>query len=124
MEFAYFDGDDIGAPLELLLLENKVSEASEYSRTISEAMRRLKADLEGLTGGDILFSGGDDLLIVWKQRCADSGEIQEIRDKFSSYCGRTVSVGFGATASEAMGNLRKAKLSGKDRAVVSTVIHA
>jgi len=123
MEFAYFDGDDIGGPLELLLLEDKVSDASNYSKLVSVAMGQLISDLKSNPEVDVLFSGGDDLLAVWRQGGIDASEIEKIRRRFAGLCGRTISVGVGSSAPEALGNLRKAKLSGKDRTVAPVVIH-
>ncbi|GAA3892483.1 mCpol domain-containing protein [Streptomyces sedi] len=122
MEFAYFDGDDIGGPLELLLLEERVSDACNYSKLVSAAMGKLISDLSASRGVDVLFSGGDDLLAAWRQGRVDVGEIEAMRRRFTGLCGRTISVGVGSSASEALGNLRKAKLSGKDRVMATMVV--
>lgn len=123
MEFAYFDGDDIGGPLELFLLEDKVSDASHYSKKVSLAVSQLVLDLKSNPEVDVLFSGGDDLLAVWRRGGVDISDIEKARRRFTAMCGRTISVGVGSSAPEALENLRKAKLSGKDRTVAPVVIH-
>ena len=41
MFFAYFDGDDIGSTLELLLLDDHIQEAQNYSRSVILAFEEI-----------------------------------------------------------------------------------
>lgn len=119
-EFAYFDGDDIGAPLELALLEDDPGKATRYSNLVSTAMNQLAAELSSHNGVRVLFSGGDDMFASWPNGAVDPGEMTKLQVRFSAVCGRTISVGVGATPSEALGNLRRAKLRGKARTVTAS----
>jgi hypothetical protein len=59
--FIYFDGDDIGSGLEILLLDGLLGEASLYSRRVAEGMRELECEIASFPGARIIVSGGDDL---------------------------------------------------------------
>jgi hypothetical protein len=116
----YFDGDDIGSALELMLLDNKLDDASSYSETVAHALKRIRDFLEKELGAEIIICGGDDLVAFWKEGSVASADIKYIRVQFFDICGRTISIGIGSTSREATLNLRRAKLLGKDR-VVSTI---
>jgi CRISPR/Cas system-associated protein Cas10 (large subunit of type III CRISPR-Cas system) len=121
MIFVYFDGDDIGPALELLLLDDLIEEAREYSRSINIAFR---AVLNTLTDGedvDVIVAGGDDLIVSWPDGSLATTDVHRIRHIFHDSCGRTMSAGVGFSLSEAAANLRRAKLAGKDRIVAPAV---
>lgn len=115
MKFAYFDGDDVGAVIEVSLMDDDLSEACRHSESVSAALVRLVADLESRPQVSVLFSGGDDVLAVWPEEAMSIQDVEQIREAFRSACGRTMSVGVGDSPSEALRNLRRAKLSGKNR---------
>jgi minimal CRISPR polymerase domain len=118
--FIYFDGDDIGPGLEILLLDGLLDEASLYSRRIAEGIRELECEVVSLPGARIIVSGGDDLVATCPAESFDIGLIDELRKRFESITSRTVSVGVGRSPKRAVDNLHRAKLLGRDR-IVSTV---
>jgi CRISPR/Cas system-associated protein Cas10 (large subunit of type III CRISPR-Cas system) len=122
--FAYLDGDDVGTALELMLLDGHVEEARSYSLSVSQAFEAARAILESHPGVDVIIAGGDDLVASWHGKAVDFALIEAVRNKFAQACGKTMSAGVGFTASEATGNLRRAKLMGKNRVVAPTVIEA
>jgi hypothetical protein len=117
MIVGYFDGDDIGAALELMLLDNKLDHACRYSETVVRALQQIRDFLEKELGAEIIVCGGDDLVACWKDGSVTSADIKHIRAQFFDTCSRTISIGIGSTSREATQNLRRAKLLGKDRAV-------
>ena len=117
MIVAHFDGDDIGPVLELILLDNKLDRAREYSRSVARALQHVRDLLEIELGAEIIICGGDDLVVCWETGSVTDVDIKLIRASFFDICGRTISVGIGANSHEATNNLRRAKLLGKDRAV-------
>lgn len=120
MIITHFDGDDIGTKLELMLLDNKESEAREYSRSVSAALNQLQEFVQR-EGADVILSGGDDLIASWKSTPPSASTLQKACDKFSEICGRTLSVGIGESLSDTTSNLRRAKLQGKNQIVSSNV---
>lgn len=119
MIVAHFDGDDIGPVLELLLLDNKLDRAREYSQAITQALQHARHLLEEELGAEIIAYGGDDLVACWETGSVTEVDIKLIRSSFFDICGRTISVGIGVDSHDATSNLRRAKLLGKDH-VVST----
>ena len=117
MFFAYFDGDDIGPALELLLLDEHLQEAKEYSRSIITAFEATRIALVEKFNADIVIAGGDDLLVCFPKDAMNEADIETLRKEFFEECGRSISVGVGSSAAEAASNLRRAKLLGKDRLV-------
>jgi GTP cyclohydrolase III len=117
MLVGHFDGDDIGPALELMLLDNQIDLAREYSETLSRALLQIRDFLEKELGAEVIICGGDDLIACWNDGSVTSADIKDIRAQFFDSCGRTMSVGIGSTSREATQNLRRAKLLGKDRAV-------
>jgi GTP cyclohydrolase III len=114
--YAYFDGDDIGAKLELLLLDDKEEDARSYSQSINSAVARLREFLS-LRHVETILVGGDDLIAFWPSGHISMREIENARKIFLGVCSCTISVGIGSSLSEAAFNLRRAKLQGKNQVV-------
>jgi hypothetical protein len=121
MIVAHFDGDDIGPVLELILLDNRLDHAREYSGSVARALQHVRDLLEEKLDAEIIICGGDDLIACWETGSVTDADINIIRANFFDICGRTLSVGIGANSHEATTNLRRAKLMGKNRAV-STIV--
>lgn len=119
MKFAFFDGDDVGAVIEVSLMDDDVSEACLHSESVSAALLKVVRELKSNPQVVVLFSGGDDILATWPNDAMDNQDVEQLRDLFKTTCGRTMSVGVGNSGSEALRNLRRAKLSGKNRIVSS-----
>ena len=111
--FAYFDGDNVGNRLELLLLDGRVADACAYSESLNQALRDALALLQGLSNVNVLVAGGDDLLASWLSGTVSRGDLEKIRQAFFDACGQSMSVGVGRSASGAVHCLRRAKLMGK-----------
>jgi len=114
--FVFLDGDGIGDHIELLLLDGKLSEAIALSQSISSAMRALRDLLQSIPGAKVKLYGGDDLIATFQEE-PHLAQLNQLRHKFLELCGCTISIGVGASIQEALTNLRRAKLSGKDSIV-------
>jgi GTP cyclohydrolase III len=119
MIIVHFDGDRIGPRLELLLIAERLEEAKAYSRAVTRAMLALERSLTGFAGVTIYVCGGDDLVASFADGGISTPDIEKLRQEFHSACGQSISVGIGASAKEAVDNLRRAKLLGGDRIVSS-----
>jgi hypothetical protein len=119
LEYAYLDGDDVGRRLELLLLDDEVAAAAEYSAAVERARQALVDALLSYPTVSVIFSGGDDLMISFGRGRVSRRALQDACDAFRQICGRSISAGVGRSASLATSNLRRAKLLGKGRIVQS-----
>lgn len=115
--FIYLDGDDIGSKLELLLLDEKLDEATRFSESVTEAMTELRKSFENIAELKIRLFGGDDLIAEFSELSLSAIEINQFRKDFKFRCGVTISAGIGISVKDALSNLRRAKLSGKNRLV-------
>jgi CRISPR/Cas system-associated protein Cas10 (large subunit of type III CRISPR-Cas system) len=122
MIFIHLDGDDIGSVLELLLLDDGVERARAYSASVTRALELVRDALAKNGDADIFVSGGDDLAAALPDDAIDAQEVERLRRIFFEACGRTMSIGVGFSASEAIHNLRRAKLMGKNAVVSPTQI--
>ena len=116
MVVCHLDGDDVGSPLELMLLDNRLDDASSYSHSVARALQYVRDFLEKRSA-NIIVCGGDDLVACWDEGSLTEADIEILRNRFVEICGQTVSIGIGLTSSDATTNLRRAKLSGKNQVV-------
>lgn len=112
--YLYFDGDDVGAAIELCLLEDDILGAREISRHVSVGVELLASALHSLMQAEVIFAAGDEVFVVTTAQI-DVEQIQELRDRFTQTTGRTISCGTGASAAEATRQLHLAKLHGKNQ---------
>lgn len=114
MVTALFDGDDIGPHLELMLLEGRLDDAATFSTAVSRAMSSMVEALQTVSGVEIIFCGGDDLVAQWPEGSVPLAFLQDLRTSFQKTCTRTLSAGLGPTPADAVRELRLAKLRGKN----------
>ncbi|WP_157538058.1 mCpol domain-containing protein [Microbacterium sp. Root280D1] len=112
--YLYFDGDDVGAAIELRLLEFDLEGAANISAKVSLGIESLSRKLESLLGGTIVFAAGDEVLAHLPNEC-DLTQIDALRTQFHTESGLTVSCGVGDNPRQATLNLHLAKLRGKNR---------
>lgn len=113
--FIYFDGDNIGDHLELLLLDGKLEMACEFSQKVTGAMFELHKSLCSVQSVKIHLFGGDDLIAEFSKSSFSLEKIEYFRKQFKFQSGVTISAGIGKSIEVALSNLRRAKLLGKDR---------
>lgn len=115
--YIHFDGDGIGDRLELFLLDDEIDEAKKLSENVNQAMKEISAAIESIDGAQVLLVGGDDLIALFSDGSLDLKKIEELRERFLNKTGCTLSTGIGTSLQSALNNLRRAKLSGKNRIV-------
>lgn len=115
MLFAYFDGDNVGNTIEILLIENRISEAILLSENIKSAISKIGILLNNYEGLETLIIGGDDILIKFDSKQYGIEHLEEIRSLFGQFTGLTMSCGVGISCSDAIRQLYMAKLYGKSQ---------
>ncbi len=115
----YLDGDNIGNHMELLLLDGKLDEAAAFSKRLTRAMLQLRDSLQQIPGAEICLFGGDDIIATFPINAISMRELNQFRAEFEILCGKSISAGVGRSVQEALANLRRAKLSGRNRLVSS-----
>ena len=118
--YIHIDGDGIGDQLELFLLDGKIKEAKIFSNNVHKAMEEVSISIQSIEGSELLLLGGDDLIALCHDDKNIIDKIENIRSNFKQKTGCTLSVGVGTSIQEALNNLRRAKLSGKDRIIINT----
>ncbi len=112
--YLYFDGDDVGAKIELLLLSNEVESAAAVSRHVVLAVGNLADALCSRFDARIIFAAGDEVLAIAGESPSPE-EVDALRNSFFVETGLTISCGVAPTAQESAAQLRLAKLRGKNR---------
>lgn len=115
IRYAFFDGDNIGNTIEILLIEGKVTKAISLSENINDAANEMGKTLKSRDGIEVMILGGDDLLIKYDSKKYGLELLQEIITLFQTKTGLSMSCGVGKNISESIQNLRLAKLYGKDQ---------
>lgn len=118
--FLYFDGDDVGAGIELMLLEGDLAGAAELSARISEAVSLLASGLELEMGAEVVFAAGDEVLARTSLPVI-AEDIERLREQFRRRSGLTISCGVADSPGGATRHLHLAKLRGKNRTEVVTI---
>jgi GTP cyclohydrolase III len=109
------DGDDVGSRIELFLLDGNLDAAVAISNRIAIAMDELRTALQRIPGVEVRLFGGDDLIATFPVNSISLAILNELRESFESGAGVTISAGIGQSIQEALNNLRRAKLSGKNQ---------
>jgi GTP cyclohydrolase III len=112
--YAYFDGDDVGAHIELRLLEDDANGAALVSVRVSESISWLKAHLEKHFDAIVLFAAGDEVL-AQLDSVPTLEQLERMRAEFRARSSLSISCGLGNSPSEASLQLRLAKLRGKNQ---------
>lgn len=120
--YVYFDGDNIGDSIELLLLNGDVKGATKLSAKLNDAIQQLKDELDNKLDIEIILFGGDDLLIKYDDVSNHLNIIQVARENYFDCCGHYISCGGGDTLNIAMQNLRKAKVMGKNHFIFNNTV--
>lgn len=118
--FLYFDGDDVGAGIELMLLEDNLAGAAKLSTQISGAISMLSSALELELAAEVVFAAGDDVL-AHTTRPVVADDVERLRQEFRERSGLTISCGVADSPGGATRQLHLAKLRGKNRTEVATV---
>ena len=115
--FIFFDGDKIGDRIEALLLDGQLNEAGILSDKIEKAFHDLKMAIERLPSTHIWLYGGDDLIVEIPTASVMLQDLEKLRLEYKQKCDVSISAGAGTTIQQALENLRRAKVSGRDKIV-------
>jgi hypothetical protein len=113
----YFDGDDVGARIELCLLREDVDGAAHVSAAVTSAIQALAHELRMTFDATVKFAAGDEVFAIMPT-LPSLGEVDILRNAFADRTGITISCGIGFSSQEAAKNLHYAKLLGKDMAQI------
>src|SRR5688572_8052033 len=95
MLYAFFDGDNIGPTVELLLTEDKVDEAATFSENVKAALFYIEKLLNSTNGIKVIILGGDDILIGFDPMTHGLDFLEKIRSIFKEKTGNSMSCGVG-----------------------------
>jgi hypothetical protein len=109
----YFDGDDVGARIELCLLRDDIDGAASASAAVTYAIEELAQSLRTQFNADVKFAAGDEVLAILPI-LPDKKDLDDLRIAFAQRSGVTISCGVGFDAYQAVTNLHYAKLLGKN----------
>jgi len=107
--FVGIDGDDVGATLVSLIIQNKAEEAAQFSERVIRGLQ-LVGDRIRQSGGRVLFIGGDNLLA---ELPFDGHLLRELQEIFRAETGCEVTIGVGKLPVEAYLALKLGKGRGK-----------
>jgi GTP cyclohydrolase III len=111
--FVGMDGDDVGATLVSLIIQNKAEEAARFSERVIRGLR-LVGDRIRESGGRVLFIGGDNLMAELE---LDRNLLGELQEMFKAETGCEVTIGVGSLPVEAYLALKLGKGRGKGQIV-------
>jgi GTP cyclohydrolase III len=111
--FVGMDGDDVGATLVSLVIQNKSNEAALFSDRVIRGLRFV-GDRIRQSGGKVLFIGGDNLLAELE---FDRDLLHELQEIFKAETGCEVTIGVGRFPVEAYLALKLGKGRGKGQIV-------
>lgn len=109
------DGDGVGDRLELSLLDNEATQASQLSQVLREAVEELARTIRSWQGAEVFFAAGDEVLARVPRDSVEERLLEDARASFKNQTGCSLSVGVGPDPRSATMALRRAKLLGKDR---------
>ena len=107
-QYISFDGDKVGAKLELLITLEDIEKMATFSKAISKATKNLE-DILLTNGYKVIFSGGDNILCFGKN---DLDFFRELQKFFYDATLITASIGIGSSVRKSFLALKYAKASG------------
>lgn len=115
------DGDDIGNVIDFYLLSGDLDSASNFSFKVKACIEKLANDVQAEMAANLVYAAGDDICFVVSSNSNIPEKLQIYSRIFFESTGKTLSFGVAKTSAEAVMCLRRAKVSGKGRIVISGV---
>jgi hypothetical protein len=116
-KFIRMDADGVGDKIELALLDDDIALAKAIHNAIRRSMRALIHRINTANDMEIIMVGCDDILIRMEAEHYRRNFLVTLMRLFNDTSGCTISIGVGSDLQEALLNLSKAKLSGKNKIV-------
>ncbi|MGJ1323679.1 mCpol domain-containing protein [Sphingobacterium faecium] len=117
--FIRLDGDKIGDKIELFLLNNDWISAQDIHNKIQKGIESLVKYIKSIESSQLLMVGCDDILFTIKRHEFNLIIVQQIQKIFFNETQFTLSIGIGNSSIDAIHNLRKAKLSGRNKIILT-----
>ena len=117
MKYIRLDADQIGEEIELALLNDDIEKAGSVHLLVQKGMMLLREMIISNPDFSILMSGCDDILATFSGEHLEVFLLEDLKNCFFRATTYTISIGIGDNLQEALLNLRKAKLSGRDKIV-------
>lgn len=115
VQYAFFDGDNIGNAIENLLNNGRVKEATYLSESIKIAIFQIELFINSTDDVNVIIAGGDDVLIEYNADKYNHNFLENILNIFNNHTGLSMSCGVGENISQAIRNLANAKQHSKGR---------
>lgn len=114
--FIALDGDNVGQKLEFYMFTNDIEQLKLFSLSFARKMEWLIGTFIKELDAEVIFCGGDNLLVNISKRRNTSDLAEVLKLLFLEFAdvGHTVSAGIGNTPREALIALKFAKSSGKN----------
>lgn len=117
--YVCMDADDVGAKIELMLLDENIDEAAEVAESVRKGMKSLRAAISNSPESELLMSGCDDVIVRIEANVDIEALVAELRTAFYSTTGFSLTAGIGVSIRDALESLRRGKLMGKNQVVRS-----
>lgn len=112
------DCDNVGDKIEFSLYNHDPKSAQDISDSIKENIKWLIEKVRNKLDGELLLLGSDDILYSTDKDHFNLNELENIRQEFADRMNITLSIGVGKSITDAMVNMKIAKISGKNTIVV------
>lgn len=116
-KFIRMDADGVGDKIELALLDNDIALAKAIHNAIRRSMQALAETINSAGNMEIIMMGCDDILLRMDAVSYRRAFFEELMQLFCMMSDCTISMGVGNSLMEALLNLNRAKLAGKNRIV-------
>jgi hypothetical protein len=113
------DGDDIGDVIDFYLLSGELESASKFSFQVKDSLEKIAIDVQVKMAARLVYVAGDDICFIVSSNNDIPEKLQIYSKNFFENTGKTISFGVAKTSAEAAMCLRRAKVSGKGRIVIS-----
>jgi len=114
-KFIRIDGDNIGDKIEFSLLNEDYEEAQNLHHAVQNSLSKIVEKIKQNPYMKILMYGSDDVLFFVSKDFDYRQFLEKIREDFFHETKCTLSIGIGNTMIHSINNLRRAKLSGKNK---------
>lgn len=118
MEFKFIavNGDNVGDSIGSAIATDNHEELSKITSGLQDAHGAIEQWIESV-GGEVVTSSGDEGIYKVPAESFDESTIESLREQYSQSTGTTITVGIGASMSEASKALIYGKLNDKDQVV-------
>jgi hypothetical protein len=113
------DGDNIGDGIECNLLSGHLELAARLSDNVKTALEEITLLFQERLKAELIYAGGDNICFQTTRIDQLASAVLDGMRIFQTRTGRTMSFGAGKSSVEALISLRKAKVSGKGKLILS-----